>query len=106
MKHQFTSSWVKGFAAGVLVCGATLVPFHLQQAVAQAQPQPTRPSPIMHAAGTFMLSAAGGQSPGVFLIDTRTGDTWYRASGAANWTMCGNPVVSLPSGPTPVQPQK
>ena len=102
MKQLFASSWSKGFAAGVLVCAAaTLVPFYVQ-GQQFGQQEAVGPARLLHAAGTFMLSAAGGQSSGVYLLDTRTGDTWYNPSGAGNWVACGNPVVSLPA--VPVKP--
>jgi hypothetical protein len=90
MKQLFASLWGKGFAAGVLVCAAaTLLPSFIQQAFAQQQGG--GPGRLLHAPGTFMLSAAGGQSSGVYLIDTRTADTWYIVPGGT-WSSVGNPV--------------
>ena len=71
--------------------------------VALAQQQPGGPGRMLHPSGTFMLSAAGGQSSGVYQIDTRTGDTWYIVPGGT-WSFVGNPTLS--TGPKPVQPQK
>ena len=104
MKQLFTSSWGKGFAAGMLVCAAaTLVPFYVQQSLAQ-QP-PGGPGRGMHAPGTFMLSAAGGQSSGVYLIDTRTGETWYNRN-LATWVPCGSPLADSPAGRKSEPPQQ
>jgi hypothetical protein len=77
------------------VCaGATVGPSYIQQAFAQQQPGGL--GRVLHAPGTFMLSAPG-QSSGVFLIDTRTGETWYNKN-LSTWVPCGSPVADSPAG--------
>lgn len=80
---------------------ATLVP------ISPPVPAAT-PAPSPAAIGRYQIVAGSSSSDRVWLVDTATGDTWYRGTGSNTWRRGGNPVKDpgVAPPPAPILPER